>query len=121
MTGGLTAKNLDLLTDPNGFFLSAYFDKGRVSSMLHPIPIYAVIVEDLGQRGAHLVAYQEYQKLRQKNHLKLSITESNVTNELPASSVPPTKSAACCKNSYLWVGLVTVAIISAFIIGKSTK
>jgi hypothetical protein len=56
LTGGLTPKNLALLKDPQGPFLSALLDKGRVSGMLHSIPIYAVTVEDLGERGAKYMA-----------------------------------------------------------------
>jgi hypothetical protein len=37
-------------------FMEAYFDKGRVSPFLHQVPVYAVKVEDLGERGAHWVA-----------------------------------------------------------------
>lgn len=56
----MTPKNIDLIKDPEGPFLRAFHDKGRVSNMLLTIPIYAVMEEDLGQRGAHLVAYQDF-------------------------------------------------------------
>mmetsp|Transcript_23127 Transcript_23127/g.21023 ORF Transcript_23127/g.21023 Transcript_23127/m.21023 type:complete len:409 (-) Transcript_23127:71-1297(-) len=58
LTGGITPKNIDLLTDKDGPFLSAFLDKGRVSGMLCSIPIYAVMTEDLGVRGAHLLAFR---------------------------------------------------------------
>ena len=38
--------------------------KGRVSGMLSAVPVYAVLVEDVGERGAHLVAFQEYQRIK---------------------------------------------------------
>ena len=53
LTGGMTPKNIDLIKDPEGPFMSALFDKGRVKSMLYTVPIFAVIAEDLGERGAH--------------------------------------------------------------------
>eukprot|EP00667_Euglena_gracilis_P008522 EG_transcript_8623 len=53
LTGGLTPKNLDRIRDPEGGFLKAYYDKGRVSPLLQDVPLYAVLVEDLGERGAH--------------------------------------------------------------------
>lgn len=62
LTGGLTPKNIDLIKDPEGPFMSALFDKGRVKSILYSIPIFAVIVEDIGERGSHYVAYKEYCK-----------------------------------------------------------
>lgn len=66
LTGGLTPKNIDLIKDPNGPFLHAMLDKGRVSGMLCSIPVFAVLVENLGERGAHRTAFQEY--LIETNH-----------------------------------------------------
>ena len=43
LTGGLTPKNIDLIKDPDGPFMTALLDKGRVKSMLYSIPIYAVL------------------------------------------------------------------------------
>lgn len=63
LTGGLTPKNMHLLRDPQGAFMSAFRDKGRVSGMLQGIPLYAVKIEDLGERGAHFVAFKELQGL----------------------------------------------------------
>lgn len=59
LCGGLTPKNIDLLKGPNSLFLDAYNDKGRVSHMLTTIPLFAVMVEDLGERGALLVAFHD--------------------------------------------------------------
>jgi len=53
LTGGLTPKFLDRIRDPDGPFMRAYFDKGRVSPLLQDVPLYAVKAEDLGERGAH--------------------------------------------------------------------
>ena len=54
IAGGLTPKNLSLLKGASGPFLQAFHDKGRVSPLLKKIPLYAVMAEDIGQRGAHL-------------------------------------------------------------------
>lgn len=59
IAGGLTPKNIDRIKpdkDGHSLFLDAYYDKGRVSPFLKKIPLYAVLVEDLGERGAHWVA-----------------------------------------------------------------
>lgn len=40
----------------DGPFMKAFYDKGRVSGLLEEVPIYAVLVEDIGLRGAHFVA-----------------------------------------------------------------
>lgn len=60
LTGGLTPKNISLIRD--GPFLEAFLDKGRVSGMLSSVPLYAVMVEDLGERGAKYVALDLLQK-----------------------------------------------------------
>lgn len=57
ITGGLAPKNLDYFTQKD-IFLKACFNKGRVSPALEAIPIYLVLTEDLGERGAHYYAYQ---------------------------------------------------------------
>jgi glucokinase len=56
VTGGLTPKNIDFIEGADSPFCRAYYDKGRVTSILHQVPLYAVMVEDLGVRGAHRCA-----------------------------------------------------------------
>lgn len=56
ITGGLTPKNIDRIAGDKSLFMTAFRDKGRVSPFLKKIPLYAVLVEDLGERGAHWVA-----------------------------------------------------------------
>ena len=63
LTGGLTPKNIDLIAQPDGPFLRAFLDKGRVSGLLRDIPLYAVMVEDIGMRGARLVAANDLRSL----------------------------------------------------------
>ncbi|GAX13103.1 glucokinase [Fistulifera solaris] len=60
VTGGLTPKNLSFVKGPD--FMDAYRDKGRVSPLLEKIPLFAVLGEDLGIRGVHKVALQEYEQ-----------------------------------------------------------
>ena len=64
LTGGITSKNLDSITAPQGHFMKSLRDKGRLSGLVESIPIYAVIVEDLGERGAHWEAFRQYQHLQ---------------------------------------------------------
>ena len=42
--------------------MKAYADKGRVSPILNNVPLLAVMVEDLGVRGATKNAQMEYEK-----------------------------------------------------------
>lgn len=36
--------------------MKGFYDKGRVAGLLQAVPVYAVLVEDIGLRGAHFVA-----------------------------------------------------------------
>jgi glucokinase len=50
VTGGLTPKNIKQIEGSDSEFMKAYYDKGRVSKILDNIPLFAVMVEDLGVR-----------------------------------------------------------------------
>ena len=62
VTGGLTPKNIQFIAGQNSPFMTAYHDKGRVKPILDTVPIFAVMVEDLGVRGALKNAQIEYEK-----------------------------------------------------------
>jgi glucokinase len=62
ITGGLTPKNIHRIDDHNSEFMLSYRNKGRVSVILDRIPLFAVMVEDLGVRGAHKLALMEYEE-----------------------------------------------------------
>jgi glucokinase len=49
----LTPKNLRFIEGQETPFMKAYHDKGRVTPILEHVPIFAVMTEDLGIRGAH--------------------------------------------------------------------
>jgi len=54
ITGGVSNKLEHLIKDPDGRFMGAYYDKGRVAPLLDQVPLLLVRSEDMGQRGAHL-------------------------------------------------------------------
>lgn len=56
LTGGIAAKNLKYIAD-SPRFKEIMFEKGRVSPAIQQCPVYVTTVEDVGERGAHLVAY----------------------------------------------------------------
>ncbi|XRB14972.1 glucokinase [Pseudoscourfieldia marina] len=75
IAGGIAPKNIERMfderdvafwgdvthTEKKSFrtgFLPAYNDKGRVRGVLDSIPLYVVLAEDVGQRGAKLMAYR---------------------------------------------------------------
>ena len=62
VTGGLTPKNIKYIDGLHTDFMISYRSKGRVSPLLERVPLFAVMVEDLGVRGAHKAALLEYEK-----------------------------------------------------------
>ena len=70
VTGGLTPKNMQFiagcLEGEATEFMKSYLHKGRVSPLLERIPLYAVLVEDLGVRGAHKAAQLAYENYAQQ-------------------------------------------------------
>ena len=73
LTGGLTPKNIELIKSQQ--FMEAFLDKGRLSNALLAIPIHAVLVDDVGERGAHYIAFNNYTKEQKKNKSKLEPIE----------------------------------------------
>ena len=63
VTGGLTPKNIERIKGQDSLFMRAFRDKGRVSPLLQHVPLKAVLVEDLGQRGAHWAAFKLYRTI----------------------------------------------------------
>ena len=56
VTGGLTPKNIQWIQGEDSPFMKAFRDKGRLSSLVQSIPLFAVLDEDLGLYGAWFVA-----------------------------------------------------------------
>ena len=56
VTGGLTPKNLHLIKGMDTPFIKAYLDKGRMTPLCESIPLFAVLSEDIGLRGARVCA-----------------------------------------------------------------
>lgn len=109
LTGGLTPKNIDLIKDPEGLFMKAFMDKGRVSGMLKSVPVYAVLVEDLGERGAKFIASKLLSQLEGGDANK---TESG--DACAASAVCCFAKTHCnCKvlKQLLWVSLASSGLV----------
>jgi len=58
LAGGISPKNIELLRDPSGPFLQSMLSKGRVSGFLKSVPVYCVMIDDVGERGAMFVAHR---------------------------------------------------------------
>ncbi|KAL7537573.1 hypothetical protein ACHAWF_005812 [Thalassiosira exigua] len=60
VTGGLAAKNVDKIAGKGSPFMEAYLDKGRLNPLLETVPLFLVLTEDIGLRGARVCAEREY-------------------------------------------------------------
>jgi len=97
LTGGVTHKLRDFVMGKHGkkhhqkaqgdhdFFMDAFLDKGRVTTMLMRVPVYLVKGEDMGERGAMLKASRLY---FESLHLRHSSVEKS-TAVSPLGKVVP--------------------------------
>lgn len=98
LAGGLTPKNLQHLKGDAGGFLQAFRDKGRLSSVLRQVPVYAVLDEQLGQRGAHYVAVRLLkQQQAPKKELAAPLPAARQVNLLLALAVGAVAGVAAAK------------------------
>ena len=81
VTGGLTPKNIQYIEGLQTKFMMSYLNKGRVNPLLERVPLFAVMVEDLGVRGAHKAAMMEYVKFVE-NQDGVASTSSRTQNLL---------------------------------------
>lgn len=66
VVGGLTPRNMRYIEGEDSPFMKAYRDKGRVSYILNDVPLFAVLDDDLGLRGARVCAQREYGSWRKQ-------------------------------------------------------
>ena len=52
VTGGMAIQNIEWILCEESCFMKAYYDKGRASSILDDIPLFLVMIKDMGLRGA---------------------------------------------------------------------
>ena len=89
----------------------AMLDKGRVSGMLDGVPVYAVLVEDLGERGAHRVAFSDYLHLNSAVDYHDSIS--------PSSKSKPSSSGAIDSSAVLTAGvLLAMGVSLGYLLAK---
>lgn len=56
LAGGVTVKNINHIMNSKNQFMKSFHDKGRLSPAIHMVPLYVVMDQSLGQRGAHYAA-----------------------------------------------------------------
>jgi glucokinase len=56
IAGGIAPKNIEFINGNDSSFMRRLLDKGRMRSIIADFPVHVVMKEDLGLRGAHIVA-----------------------------------------------------------------
>jgi len=100
IAGGMTPKNLRLLEGADSLFMRAFGDKGRLSPLLKRVPVYAVLAEDIGQRGAHLVAFRMLLAMQEEQEEMLRAPDAKEAQ----ASLPPLAEFNAIKHSLSWRG-----------------
>lgn len=135
VTGGLTPKNIKWIEGKDSHFLQAYYDKGRVSPILDNVPLLAVMVEDLGVRGARKNAEIEHDKYqdfkaaclnRETFNASLNLSAVNLSEKGRPSSDPLAErlekieeEAAASKKLSLISTALAVGVVGAMAMMKS--
>lgn len=122
LTGGLTPKNIDLIQQKDGLFMHSLLDKGRVSGMLFNIPIYAVMVEDLGERGAEYMGLKLAEELAVSASSKKSVAAvaTTVIPAAPANSKGASQSNEQGSNLE-WIAVGTALAAAAFVLARNFR
>eukprot|EP00934_Nitzschia_sp_Nitz4_P008296 Nitzschia sp. Nitz4//scaffold181_size46380//32888//34250//NITZ4_007182-RA/size46380-augustus-gene-0.45-mRNA-1//1//CDS//3329539525//8286//frame0 len=109
VTGGLTPKNMQFIEGQDSPFMKAFHDKGRVTPILNGVPLFAVLVEDLGVRGALKSAEIEYEKYR-CGHGGGGDSKSSMSSVFSTSSAAILTGASCV--TALAVGVIVGSLVS---------
>lgn len=77
VAGGIAPKNIEFINGPDSEFMRRFLDKGRMTSIMSDFPVYVVMQEDLGLRGAHNVASQRAAELVSTSTKDIPIDETS--------------------------------------------
>lgn len=62
VAGGIAPKNIEFINAQDSEFMKRFKEKGRMSSIMKDFPVHIVMMEDLGLRGAHIMACRQARK-----------------------------------------------------------
>jgi glucokinase len=65
LAGGVTVKNIKHIQNEKFRFMKSFHEKGRLSPAIDKIPLYVVMDQSLGQRGAHYAAIKFLSEFRE--------------------------------------------------------
>lgn len=82
IAGGIAPKNIEFITNKDSQFMARFLDKGRMATIMPDFPVYVVMKEDLGLRGAHTIASKEAAKLLERQGKGELVLEASPTEEV---------------------------------------
>lgn len=109
IAGGIAPKNMEFINGPESDFMHRFWDKGRLSSIMADFPLYVVMKEDLGLRGAHSIACERAAGLVDCR-LKAKISKREM-----ASSEPPSTESSMSVTEALRKAVTTYPITYAVV------
>jgi hypothetical protein len=115
MTGGVTPKNIKFIEDPNSEFMESYLDGNP--SLLDKVPLFAVMTEDLGVRGAHQMAVLVSEFHRALMRLRCQQKDAH-TFAVYYNKGIRALSTIVGGRPYLLVGSVIVAMVAGILVGS---
>jgi len=89
IAGGIAPKNVNFMTDQNSLFMKRLRQKGRLSSIMRDFPVYVVMKEDLGLRGAHIVASRLIDESPKRSSSHLHFGNNNMDRSPSATALSP--------------------------------
>ena len=93
ITGGLTPKNIGLILGRDSPFTKAYLDAGHFNPFVDTVPLFAVMTEDIGLRGARVCA---------ERVSDFSVSVQNVVRCMPLVF---SSQITCCGPLFLFAGV----------------
>jgi len=122
LTGGITSKNMAQVSDPDGLFMKSLVDKGRLSGLVQSIPVYAVLVEDLGERGAHWQAFRLYQRHMGPPAATAATAATIATATSAAAAATAVSAASSDPDTFvLTLSIAAAAAVAGFVLGRAVR
>lgn len=89
-----------------------------MSHVLDTVPMYAVMIDNVGQRGAHRVAYLDYYEITAPKNVKISkaVSDPNYCSDGRLSSSSSSSCTNCSMSSML--GLAAIVSLTFFAVAR---
>lgn len=114
IAGGIAPKNIEFIRGQESEFMHRFLDKGRMSSIMSDFPVYVVMKEDLGLRGAHNVASQRAADLLTAETGKV-LTGEGEPVKIPVESLPGSREAQLTVTEALREAVITYPLTYAVV------